>query len=144
MVTMLGQCWMRNRNEDGTADPNNGEVDENTKKTSRKRAGKEEGWKRNIKSRKYQKGQVRKYNGEERARSVRGRCKPTCHRNCSQISNEEQQDIHNMFWSIGDATRRHDFLIHHVRRVKKKRAIIENSRRANSQFYFLPLEGLRN
>ena len=111
----VGAVLDANRNEDETADPNNGEVDENTKKTNRKRAGKEEGWKRNIKSRKYQTGQVRKYKGEERARSVRGRCKPTCHRNCSQISNEEQQDIHNMFWSIGDATRRHDFLIHHVR-----------------------------
>ena len=44
-----------------------------------------------------------------------------------------------MFWSIGDATRRHDFLIHNVRRVKKKRATTENSRRANSLFYFLPL-----
>ena len=51
------------------------------------------------------------------------------------------EDIHNMFWSIGDATRRHDFLIHHVRRVKKKRATTENSRRANSQFYSLPLGG---
>ena len=38
-----------NINEDGTADPNNGEVDENTKKTSRKRARKEERWKRIIK-----------------------------------------------------------------------------------------------
>ena len=137
----IGAMLDANRNEDGTVDASNEGVDEITKKTSRKRARKEEGWKRNVKSRKYQTGQVRKYKGEERARSVRGRCKPTCRRNCSQISNEQQQDIHNMFWSIGDATRRHDFMIHNVRRVAKKRTTTENSRRANSQFYFLPLGG---
>ena len=130
-----------NRNEDGTVDASNEGFDEITKKTSRKRARKEEGWNINVKSRTYQTGQVRKYKGEERARSVRGRCKPTCRRNCSQISNEQQQDIHNMFWSIGDATRRHDFMIHNVRRVAKKRTTTEKNRRANSQFYFLPLGG---
>lgn len=62
---------------------------------------------------------------------------------CRNFTEDQRNDILSAFYELGDLTRQREFVVRHIRveKTKQKTTTTENSRRKNSNYYFLPLEG---
>ncbi|KAK6182763.1 hypothetical protein SNE40_010374 [Patella caerulea] len=116
--------------------PNNTEV-----RLARKRKAEPSSWQRNIKSKTYNTGQRKSYNGHTTPRKVGETCAESCKLSCSSKFNaDDRQIIFDAYWKTNSHERRRDFIVNHARKFAKRRSLTNGapSRRANTVYYFLP------
>lgn len=68
-------------------------------------------WKRTVRSKQYNSGQIRHFRLQQWPRNIKGMCQKNCQRVCtSHLNANEQIKIHNTFWGLGNQKRRADFI----------------------------------